>query len=277
MENTYISEIALPTEKEWEYFFSFKNPRVYFEEVERVLKEECRFFADFRLLKLLYWYTSQHEIQTLVHCPVRRGFKLKRARIYNIQQDKEDKTSEFKGYRPTDSFVPPKNVTVSAGRANPSGIIYLYAASDVKTAISEVNPLLEDEVSVAEIEVQEDLKILNFANLSASTVGRDNTSLAWKRDIPLELTRVFNTPQRHSDGYFLCEYISEYIKVLGYDGIRFASSKVKTDWYKQTGINYTIFSYQKCKPVSSKLFFVDNHQYTLRVQNENGFFEAVEE
>lgn len=258
MGNTYISEIALPTEKDWEYFFSFKNPRVYFEEVERVLKEECRFFADFRLLKLLDWYTSQHEIQTIVHWPVRRSFRLKRARIYDILKDKEEKTPEFRGYGPEGSFVPPQNATVSAGRANPSGIIYLYSASDVQTAIAEVNPSANDEVSVAEIEVKDDLKILNFANLSASTVGSDNKSLAWKRDIPLELTRIFNTPQHNSDGYFLCQYISEYIKVRGYDGIRFASSKVKTDWDKQLGINYAIFNYQKCEAISSELYSAED-------------------
>lgn len=263
MGNTYISEIALPTEKDWEYFFSFKNPRVYFEEVERVLKEECRFFADFRLLKLLDWYTSQHEIRTIVHWPVRRSFRLKRARIYDIRKDKEEKTPEFRGYGPEGSFVPPQNAAVNAGRANPSGITYLYAASDVKTAIAEVNPLLDDEISVAEIEVQEDLKILNFANWEASTVGMDNPSLSWKRAVPPALTRIFNTPQHHSDGYFLCQYISEYIKVRGYDGIRFASSKVKTDWGKQTGINYTIFNYQKCRAVSSDLFCLENIEQKL--------------
>lgn len=271
MEKIFISKIALPTEKDWEYLFSFENPRVYFEEVERVLKEECRFFADYHLLKLLYWYTSQHEIQTVANYLVERSSRLKRARIYDIQKDKEKKTPEFRGYGENDSFVPPKDATVSAGRANPSGITYLYAASDVVTAISEVNPLLDDEISVAEIEVQEDLKVLNFANLFASTVGSDSPSLAWKRAVPTALTRVFNTPQHHSDGYLLCQYISEYIKILGYDGIRFASSKVKTDWDKHTGINYTIFNYQKCRAVSSDLFSVENIEQKLR-KKINGFY-----
>lgn len=276
MENIGIPEITLPTEKDWQYFFSFKNPRKYFEEVERVLAEERRFLADLNLLKLLHWYSSQHEIQTFVHWPVRRGFRLKRARIYDILKDKEEKTPEFRGYGPEGSFVPPKNATVSAGRANPSGIIYLYSASDVQTAIAEVNPSAKDEVSVAEIEVKDDLKILNFANLSASTVGRDNLSLAWKRDIPLELTRVFSMPQQHSDGYFLCQYISEYIKVLGYDGIRFASSKVKTLWDKQAGINYTIFNYRKCRAISSELYIPEDVQRILG-KKINGIYVACEE
>ena len=276
MENIGIPEITLPTEKDWQYFFSFKNPRKYFEEVERVLAEERRFLADLNLLKLLHWYSSQHEIQTFVHWPVRRGFRLKRARIYDILKDKEEKTPEFRGYGPEGSFVPPKNATVSAGRANPSGIIYLYSASDVQTAIAEVNPSAKDEVSVAEIEVKDDLKMLNFANLSASTVGRDNLSLAWKRDIPLELTRVFSMPQQHSDGYFLCQYISEYIKVLGYDGIRFASSKVKTLWDKQAGINYTIFNYRKCRAISSELYIPEDVQRILG-KKINGIYVACEE
>lgn len=276
MKNIGLPEITLPTERDWQYFFSFKNPRVYFEEIARVLAEERRFLADLKLLKLLYWYSSQNEIRTFVHWPVRRGFQLKRARIYDILKDKEEKTPEFRGYGPKGSFVPPKNAAVSAGRANPSGIIYLYSASDVQTAIAEVNPSANDEVSVAEIEVKDDLKILNFANLSASTVGSDNKSLAWKRDIPLELTRVFSMPQQDSDGYFLCQYISEYIKVLGYDGIRFASSKVKTPWDKQAGINYTIFNYQKCKAISSELYIPEDVQRILG-KKINGIYVANEE
>lgn len=276
MDNIGIPEITLPTERDWQYFFSFKNPRIYLEEVSRVLADERRFLADLNLLKLLFWYSSQHEIQTFVRWPVRCGFRLKRARIYDILKDKEEKTPEFKGYGPKGSFVPPKNTSVCAGRANPSGIIYLYAASDVRTAIAEVNPSAKDEVSVAEIEVKDDLKILNLANFFASTTGDDNPSLAWKRDVPLELARVFYTPQNDSHGYFLCQYISECIKVLGYDGIRFASSKVKTDWEKQEGINYTIFNYQKCKAISSELYIPEDVQQILG-KKINGISVAYEE
>ena len=51
---------------------------------------------------------------------------------------------------------------VKNGRANPSGIIFLYLAEDEKTAIYEVRPFISQDVSVAQFELTKDLKIFDF-------------------------------------------------------------------------------------------------------------------
>ena len=57
---------------------------------------------------------------------------------------------------------------------------------------------------------------------------------------------------------------SEYIKSLNYDGVRFKSSVVKS------GYNLTIFSYKKCKPISSDLYVLKGteHQISSRTDLE---------
>ena len=267
-----MPEISLPTEDDWKYYCTFGSPQVYLREMERGLNEDNRFFCDFRLLKLLYWYAHQTDIRATVNYILYPDQKLFRARIYDKTTDSEEKSPEFLGYGPNNSFVPPEHIMTSAGRANPRGIRYLYAAVDARTAITEANPLLKDDVSVAEISVQEKLSILNFANTWTSTVGEDGKYTEWKRQLPLAFTEIFNAPQRDTAKYILCQYLSECIKNLGYDGIRFASSKIKIDPKQRVGINYTIFNYQKCRATSSRLYYVNDLNYTLRVQNDNGFF-----
>ncbi|MEO0688285.1 MAG: RES domain-containing protein, partial [Cyanobacteria bacterium J06649_11] len=58
-----------------------------------------------------------------------------------------------------DMGAPPKR-KASHGRANPSGIPYLYLGSTHKTAISEVRPHPGESASVAEFEIANSLKIV---------------------------------------------------------------------------------------------------------------------
>ncbi|EJV56387.1 hypothetical protein IEM_05269 [Bacillus cereus BAG6O-2] len=50
----------------------------------------------------------------------------------------------------------------------------------------------------------------------------------------------------------LIQYIAKFINNLGYEGIKFNSSLYKK------GRNITIFNYDKCEPVSSKLYEIDD-------------------
>lgn len=52
--------------------------------------------------------------------------------------------------------------------------------------------------------------------------------------------------------------ISEYIKSLGYDGIRFSSS------LHNDGINLTIYNYKKCEPISSREIKIENIKLDAR-------------
>ncbi|MBP0723929.1 RES family NAD+ phosphorylase [Bacillus sp. RG28] len=58
--------------------------------------------------------------------------------------------------------------------------------------------------------------------------------------------------------YLPTQYIAEYIKLLGFEGIRFNSSLYNI------GNNLTIFNYQSCEPISSKIYEVGDICFDAR-------------
>ena len=185
----------------------------------------------------------------------------KRARIY----DKADRNiryfnppkSRFKGFNSKDSFV---NKNGNEGRCNPKFIPYLYVADSVECSIAEINPGIDSVVSVANIKTKEKLRIVSLSSGFATSNTKGNII----KDIPdcwviLHLQHLFSLPYKEDGDYLLTQYISEKIKSAGIDGISFNSSKYAyegTQGSRNHGVNYVIFNYDKCKPVSSKLYRV---------------------
>lgn len=155
--------------------------------------------------------------------------------------------SIFWGYDEEGSFVPKDNNVVVEGRTNPALIKYLYTAESPYTALAEVRPYINDKVSVAEIGVLEEMKIVDFSykRYTESKTLEDMLLLCIMTDFaqPININK-------HE--YIPTQYIAEYLKNLGYDGIRFNSSLHKC------GFNITIFNYYKCKAISSKLYRITN-------------------
>ena len=142
----------------------------------------------------------------------------------------------FWGFSAQDSDAPPPQYA-NHGRANPKGISYLYTARDQRTAISEVQPTIGQLVSVGKIKTKKSLKLFSF-----------DFSDAYKHsglmDIPLvkfkehmgmsfwELQIFFDViSDRYSrpalgneESYYATQYLSEFIKNMGFDGIKFKSS-----------------------------------------------------
>ena len=272
-----MPSLTLPTSEDCEYYLqTFPNPESYFQAMKKALQDENRFFTDFRFQKLLFWFSKKASKYGITNETLNLKDHLYRARRYKKDKDIEDKSIEFKGYGKEASFVPPVNAFVPDGRGNPSGIIYLYAASDERTAIAEVSPLLETDVSVAEIRLNASLSILNFSSLFSSSLGPDDPKTAWIRNCVLAFTKEFNAPYENKQDYILCQYICEYTKNLGFDGIAFRSSRVKRDFSSPKGTNYIIFNYEKCEAVASTLFYVEDQLYKLKYQDSHGNFKPFE-
>ena len=143
------------------------------------------------------------------------------------------KANPFKGLTKEASFVPPKEVKVSAGRANPKYVKYLYVAESPTTAIFEVRPFIYDAVNIAKVQVNEPLKVANIAvELDLSNDKNATVEMYVMRMIQ----RAFSKPTNNTDDYIPTQSIAEYIKSLGYDGIRFNSS------IHSGGVNLTIFN-----------------------------------
>ncbi|ARU63100.1 hypothetical protein CBW65_20545 [Tumebacillus avium] len=153
----------------------------------------------------------------------------------------------FWGYDESNSFIPPYNDKVSDGRANPAYIRYLYTAETPYTALVEVRPYLSSRVSIAEIKVNETLNVADFSYVSFPDYD------GFEKYLMYLIMSDFSIPTASDNkSYIPTQYISEYIKTLGFDGIRFTSS------LNSSGRNITIFNFEKCKAIGSKLYQVGN-------------------
>jgi hypothetical protein len=156
-------------------------------------------------------------------------------------------TTGFWGYNEKDSYVPSNNELISDGRVNPSFIKYLYTAEEPYTALVEVRPYLGSKVSIAEVRVNEPLIVADFSYESFGKLD------GLEKKLMLMIMDDFSKPS-DSDrrSYIPTQYVSEFIKTLGVEGIRFNSS------LHGRGRNITIFSYEKCQPIGSKLYEIED-------------------
>lgn len=149
--------------------------------------------------------------------------------------------------------APPKR-KASQGRANPAGIPYLYLASNATTAISEIRPHTGEVATVADFSIQGSVAILDLRD-PRTTVSpfllEDETEIALLRgDIAFlerlgeELTRPV-LPHAAAIDYIPSQYLCEFIKNCGFDGVMYRSSV-------GDGVNLALFDPAKAQPASAQ-------------------------
>lgn len=160
---------------------------------------------------------------------------------------------------PLSQMGPPPARLASHGRANPPGIPYLYMASDPKTAISELRPYTNDITTVAALSLSPGLMFvdLRFPRQTASPFrfGDEDQLMLLQQDLTFldqlgtELTRPVNPRSAHIE-YLPSQYLCEFIKHCGYDGVIYRSSVA-------AGINYALFYPEKASLTEIATYSVD--------------------
>lgn len=262
MDNFFVESIKKYEMKndEWRGLI-VKTANEFLNEEAEKIKSVNRYFGNPLLLKLMHYYTMHIETNDIV----KKDSSMFRGRIY-CEPDAESRYKDvsknlFKGYNEKNSFVSPNP---AKNRCSPEFIPYLYAAEQVETAIYEINPSIDDYVNIAEIKVKQNLKILDL-NIDVSPVAEPNEDIRkWFNLFMLSVSKLFSTPvnENKKENYLLCQYISEFVKLLEYDGIRFKSSKLCY------GINYVIFDCNKCKAINSKLYHITEINYKFYCNDE---------
>lgn len=138
--------------------------------------------------------------------------------------------------------APPKEVA-SHGRANPAGIPYLYLGSTEITAVAEVRPHPGEKVCVAKYSVQAGIKIVDLRNprqlVSPFLLGDEEPIALMRGDIGFleRLGRELTTPVLPNTAaidYIPSQYLCEFIKKCGYQGVVYSSSV-------SDGVNLALF------------------------------------
>ena len=172
-----------------------------------------------------------------------------------------DEDSYNSGYPIKKMGVPPLSVA-TAGRTNSEGIQCLYLAGDEETTFHEVKARDYDHVSVGEFVQAKDLRIVDFSLFDRigpfAIPDFDMTWFAINIGIIRKIGDEVAKPMRRFDkalDYVPTQYICDYIKHLGYDGIKFKSTLVNG------GINYAIFDEKKFTCVGVKVVQIGNIEY----------------
>ncbi|MBU0620611.1 MAG: RES family NAD+ phosphorylase [Gammaproteobacteria bacterium] len=157
---------------------------------------------------------------------------------------------------PIDQMGAPSKHLATYGRANPTGIPYLYLGSHPETAVSEVRPHTGEVACVADFLISAPLKAVDLRNPrklvspfvlgDASAIGQLRADIPFLERLGEELTRPV-LPRSSGIDYIPSQYLCEFIKKSGYDGVVYRSSV-------SMGINLALFDPSKAIGRTVSLF-----------------------
>ncbi len=159
-----------------------------------------------------------------------------------------------------DEMGAPSNRIASHGRANPAGIPYLYLASNQRTAISEIRPHTGELACVADFQTPNTLRLVDLRNpkktvspfllADAADITRMRGDLPFLARLGEELTRPV-VPQSAAIDYTPSQYLCEFIKMCGYQGVVYRSS------VSDEGINLALFGPSLAQALTVTQYRVD--------------------
>lgn len=146
------------------------------------------------------------------------------------------------------------NLYATPGRANRTGVSYLYCATDMYTAISEVRPHPSDIVSIGKFVAIKKIRAFDLSTPHLMDFYLTDDSLKQLSDY-VALANVFNTatPPSLEGRYVITQLISDCIRQVGYEGIVFSSTV-------GDGKNLVIFD-------PSKLHYIPNSQEACEIKS----------
>lgn len=177
---------------------------------------------------------------------IRKDATLFRARV--IPSNKKYLTKSEMG-------CPPSNIT-PAGRANPQGIPYLYLCQEEATTYYEVRAVYLDKLTIGTFAAARNLRILDFTNRLNLYYAYNNSNSSLMDEVSKQIilrliSEDLSKPLRRFDTeleYVPTQYICEYCKLNGVEGIRFNSS------LHEGGVNVVLFdsTAANCKKVTTR-------------------------
>lgn len=161
-------------------------------------------------------------------------------------------------YDVSEMGAPPKHLATH-GRANPTGIPYLYLGSQPNTAVAEIRPHTGEVACVADFTLSDPLIAVDLRNprklvspfrlADANAIGQLRADIPFLERLGGELTRPV-LPRIAAIDYLPSQYLCEFIKKSGYGGVVYRSSV-------SDGINLALFDPNKAVGGDVALYNVD--------------------
>ena len=155
-----------------------------------------------------------------------------------------------------DEIGPPPPMLAEISRMSPQGIPYLYLGDSILTCFAEAKPRFGEQYILGKFSILRPLNILDLTIIpkiiAPSIFSEDyEPDIVWATDFFRRFVEEISTPIREEDAkidYLPTQVFCEYVRSLGYDGIKFRSSQ------NSEGVNLTLF----CGP---ELYQYPEHDY----------------
>lgn len=161
-----------------------------------------------------------------------------------------------------DKISAPPVTKVEQGRLNRNNVSYLYIATDIETAISEVRPHPGHKVSVGCFRLKNTIRIADLNN-SFQFFSQNEESLksyTFLNDIDKHLSMPVIPEEKHM--YLITQFFSDCFRKMNFDGISFTSSV-------GPGENFLIFNPENFEYIedSASVFEVEKVEYAIKKIN----------
>jgi len=156
----------------------------------------------------------------------------------------------------------PSQFEVPEGRINPKGIPCLYLATTKETAMAEVRPWLQSDISVGQFKAVKDLKLIDCSMhpFNVKKIYLEEPDDQTKEEMVWEdIDRAFSKPVTPSDkasDYVPTQIIAGLFKYDGYDGVIYRSAQ-------SDGLNLALFDIDAAIMVDGFLYTAKKITYSF--------------
>ena len=212
---------------------------------KKYMRNENRFHGKYINLSILESILRETETS------IPKGTKLFRARV-----------SSKMGY-PREKMGAPPNDVASPGRANSKGQSCLYLSDRQETTVKEVRARAFDYVTIATFQLNQDIRVLDLSSIvHSSPFYADNDKVkyllneATLRQIQNDLAKPMSRLDSELD-YLPTQYISDFAKCLGYDGVKYFST------FDKNSYNVALFDSSACDCIYHRTFLIGDLDYKM--------------
>lgn len=233
-DETYLEENSILGKYQWDDF-------------RKYLRNKNRFHAKYINLEILA------EVLQDTISVISQGTNLYRARVAKNE----------KGYEGQDMGAPPDDLA-SAGRANSKGISCLYLADKRKTTVKEIRASAFDFVTIATFKLKRDVNVVDLSVITHNSPFYADTNKVkfminekHLRDIQQDIAKPVSNRDSDLD-YLPTQYISDFAKYLGYDGVKYMST------FDKNSYNLALFDPAICDYKYKRNYVIGDLNYKLK-------------
>lgn len=234
-DETYLNDKSIMGKYSWDVF-------------KKYLRNENRFHSKYINLEILENILRETEIII----PANKRFY--RSRISNEKGES--------GFNRKEMWAPPDDVA-SAGRANSKGQSCLYLSSNRRTTVKEVRAHAFDYVTIATFRTNREIRVLDLSALTHSSpfyAGTDKVAYLINEKHLRKIENDMAKPMSRWDSdldYLPTQYISDFAKFLGYDGVKYFST------FDKMAYNLALYDSSACDCIYHRNYLIGDLDYRM--------------